>query len=89
MDRLLGNDRWFGRAGVGLFDHPSNLRHPTRWHARGYSLNAANPFALKSFTKDPAADGGYTLSAGSNLRLRYRAVIYEGRPTSITYIAST
>ena len=67
-------------AGVGLFDHPSNLRHPTRWHARPYSLNAANPFALKSFTKDPAADGGYTLPAGDKLIFRYRAVIYDGAP---------
>ncbi|WP_321472947.1 PmoA family protein [uncultured Paludibaculum sp.] len=68
------------RAGVAMFDHPANLRHPTRWHARGYGLNAANPFALKSFTKDPAADGGYTLPAGDKLVLRYRTVIYEGSP---------
>jgi hypothetical protein len=68
------------RAGVAMFDHPSNLRYPTRWHARGYGLNAANPFALKSFTKDPAADGSFTLPAGQKLVLRYRAVIYEGSP---------
>lgn len=67
-------------AGVVMFDHRSNLRHPTRWHARGYGLNAANPFALKSFTKDPSADGQYTLPAGQTLRLKYRAVIYEGSP---------
>lgn len=64
--------------GVAMFDHPSNLRHPTRWHARGYGLNAANPFALKSFTKDAKADGSYKLPAGQKLVLRYRAVIYEG-----------
>jgi len=69
-----------GRAGVALFDHPSNLRHPTRWHARGYGLNAANPFALKSFTRDPAAEGSYTLPAGKALTLRYRAAIYDGEP---------
>jgi hypothetical protein len=68
------------RAGVAMLDHPSNLRHPTRWHARGYGLNAANPFALKSFTKDPAADGSYTLPAGEKLVLRYRTLIYEGSP---------
>lgn len=66
------------RAGVALFDHPSNLRHPTRWHARGYGLNAANPFALKSFTKQ--GDGSYSLPAAEKLVLRYRAVIYEGEP---------
>lgn len=69
-----------GQAGVAMFDHPSNLRHPTRWHARGYGLNAANPFALKSFTKDPNADGGYTLPAGQTLTLRYRVIVYEGAP---------
>ena len=30
-------------VGVTMFDHPSNLRHATRWHARGYSLCSANP----------------------------------------------
>jgi hypothetical protein len=69
-----------GGAGVAMFDHPSNLRHPTRWHARGYGLNAANPFALKSFTKDAGADGRYTLPAGEKLVFRYRTVIYEGAP---------
>ncbi len=68
------------QAGVAMFDHPSNLRYPTRWHARGYGLNAANPFALKSFTKDPAADGSYTLAAGKKLTLRYRTLVYEDSP---------
>jgi len=67
-------------TGVAIFDHPGNLRHPTRWHARGYGLNAANPFALKSFTKDPGADGSYTLAAGATLVLRYRTLVYEGAP---------
>jgi hypothetical protein len=63
---------------VAIFDHPSNLRHPTRWHARGYSLNAANPFALGDFTGDKKNDGSYTLPAGQQLRLRYLVVIHEG-----------
>lgn len=69
------NDR---RAGVAVFDHPSNLRHPTGWHARGYSLCSANPFALGSFSKDKTKDGSYTLPAGQNLNLRYLVVIYDG-----------
>lgn len=69
-----------GSAGVAILDHPSNLRHPSRWHARGYGLNAANPFALRSFTKDPAADGSYTLPAGQSLTLRYRTLVYDGAP---------
>lgn len=67
-------------AGVAILDHPSNLRHPTRWHARGYGLNAANPFALKSFTGNPAADGKYTIPAGGKMVLRYRSIIYDGSP---------
>ena len=51
-------------VGVAMFDHPSNLRHPTRWHARPYGLNAANPFATKSFDKASATDGSYTLPTG-------------------------
>lgn len=66
------------RAGVALLDHPSNLRHPTRWHARGYSLCSANPFALTSFTKDKTADGSYTLPAGQTLTLRYLVITHEG-----------
>jgi hypothetical protein len=65
-------------AGVAVFDHPANLRHPTGWHARNYSLCAANPFAAKSFSRGKAPDGSYTLESGKELRLRYRAVIYDG-----------
>jgi hypothetical protein len=63
---------------VAVFDHPSNLRHPTAWHARGYSLVSANPFATKSFSKGKGSDGSYTLTAGSKLTFRYRVVIHEG-----------
>ena len=63
-------------TGVAVFDHPANFRHPTRWHARGYSLCSANPFALKSFTR--AGDGSHTVEAGQRLSLRYRVVIHEG-----------
>jgi hypothetical protein len=66
------------RAGVAVLDHPSNLRHPTRWHARGYGLCAANPFSLKSFTNNKTADGSHTAPAGRSLELRYLIVIHEG-----------
>ncbi|MFN7933882.1 MAG: PmoA family protein [Bryobacteraceae bacterium] len=65
-------------CGVAIFDHPKNLRHPTRWHARGYSLCSANPFGLRSFTKDKTADGSHTLEAGKTLAFRYRVLIHEG-----------
>ncbi|MEX2303815.1 MAG: PmoA family protein [Bryobacterales bacterium] len=68
-------------VGVAMFDHPSNLRHPTRWHARGYSLCAANPFALGDFTGDKSNDGSYTIDEGGTLTFRYRVVIHEGETT--------
>jgi hypothetical protein len=65
------------KIGVAIFDHPSNLRHPTTWHARGYSLCSANPFGLRSFTGDKTKDGSYTLKSGDTLTLRYRILIHE------------
>jgi len=67
-----------GGAGAVLLDHPANLRHPTQWHARPYSLCAANPFAAGSFAKDKTIDGGHTLPAGQTLRLRYQVLLYDG-----------
>lgn len=67
-----------GRCGVVMFDHPGNVRHPTRWHARGYGLCSANPFCLADFTGDRKQDGSYTLPGGQLLRLRYRVILHEG-----------
>lgn len=64
--------------GFAMFDHPSNVRHPTGWHARGYALCAANPFALGSFAEDKSIDGSYTVKSGEKLTLQYRVVIHEG-----------
>src|SRR5262249_38298252 len=32
------------KIGVVMMDHPSNPRHPTYWHSRGYGLHSINPF---------------------------------------------
>jgi hypothetical protein len=92
-DRLTGTEKIWGkpakwvkytasvsgaRTGLAVFDHPSNLRHPTGWHARGYSLCSANPFASGSFAKDKSKDGSYTLPTGQTLNLHYLVVIYDG-----------
>jgi hypothetical protein len=69
------------QVGVAMFDHPSNLRHPTRWHARAYGLCAANPFALADFTGHESNDGSYTVKQGDTLTLRYRVIIHEGKTT--------
>jgi len=64
---------------ISFFDHPSNLRHPTRWHARDYGLFAANPFGGSAMdTTLPKGTGDYTLKAGEKLNMRYRIVIEEG-----------
>lgn len=63
-------------VGVAIFDHPSNLRHPTWWHARTYGLLAANPFGAHDFEQQPAGSGDFVLAAGETLALRYRVVLH-------------
>ncbi len=66
--------------GVAIFDHPTNPRHPTWWHARDYGLFAANPFGKHDFEKlkDQPQAGDWTLPAGSKATFRYRFYIHEG-----------
>jgi Methane oxygenase PmoA len=65
-------------VGIAMFDHPSNLRHPTGWHARDYGFLAANPFAAHDFEKQPEGAGDYTIPAGKSLTFRYRIYLHEG-----------
>jgi Methane oxygenase PmoA len=72
-------------VGIVVFDHPQSFRHPTTWHARGYGLLAANPFALREFSKDPQKDSSWTIVEDVALTFRYRVLIYDGvmRPAQI------
>jgi hypothetical protein len=64
---------------ITFMDHPSNLRHPTRWHARDYGLFAANPFCEVEMDKtQPKGAGAYTLKAGQSLTFKYRVIFAEG-----------
>lgn len=65
-------------VGIAVFDHPSNLRHPTTWHARDYGLLAANPFGAHDFEGKPRGTGDYTIPSGKSLTLRYRILLHEG-----------
>ncbi len=65
-------------VGVAIFDHPRSFRHPTYWHARGYTLFAANPFGLHDFYDDKTKDGSHTLNKGESLIFRYRVHIHSG-----------
>lgn len=67
------------KAGIAIFDHPSNPKHPTYWMARGYGLLAANPFGERDFYGDRARDGSVTIPAGGTMTLRYRVLIHHGR----------
>ena len=65
-------------AGVAIFDHPSNPRHPTTWHARDYGLVAANPFGLSDFEEAPRGTGDLKLAEGESVRFSYRFVFHDG-----------
>jgi hypothetical protein len=64
--------------GIAIFDKPSNPKHPTYWHARGYGLFAVNPFGEHDFYNDPKRDGSITIPAGGSLTFRYRVFIHDG-----------
>ncbi len=65
------------RLGVAMFDHPSNPRHPTYWHARDYGLFALDPFGRNAF--DPSQEeSNWKLPKGEKLTFRWRVVIHPG-----------
>ena len=70
------------RSGSAIFDHPSNPRFPTYWHARAYGLFATNIFGLHDFENDKARDGSLTIKPGQPLRFRFRVVIHPGDSTA-------
>jgi hypothetical protein len=63
------------QLGVAIFDHPSNPRHPTYWHARDYGLFALNPFGQKAF--DPKLEeSAMKLAKGQKTTYKWRVVIH-------------
>ena len=63
---------------IAMYDHPTNFRHPTTWHARDYGLVTANPFGLHHFLGKPKGSGTYKLLSGKSLELRYRVEFFKG-----------
>ena len=45
----FGPDASGKTVGIAMFDHPTNLRFPTHWHARTYGLMTANRFGTDHF----------------------------------------
>lgn len=68
--------------GVTILDHPQSFRHPTYWHARGYSLFTANPFGLHDFYNDKTRDGSHLLKQGESITFHYRIYIHPGNASS-------
>jgi hypothetical protein len=58
-------------AGVAMFDHPDNPRHPTPWYVSTGKMGYFNPAFL---FHEP-----YTLPAGKSFTLRYRILIHPGQ----------
>jgi hypothetical protein len=78
--------RWMALAGrlgsedvvLVILDHPKNPDFPTRWHARGYGLFAANPFGQGAYTGGKEAPSRFTIAAGARAVLRHRLAILPG-----------
>lgn len=70
-------------VGIAVFDHPSNPRYPTGWHARYYGLLSASRWGIYSFENKLGArkgDGDYTIAPQGVLRLRHRYYFHHGTP---------
>ena len=65
-------------VGVAIFDHPTNFRHPTYWHARDYGLMTANPFGISFFEPGSGKSGDHMLVRGETLEFSYRIYIHVG-----------
>lgn len=76
---FTGPDEKGEPAVIAVLDHPSNLRHPTWWHARDYGLLAANPFGIHDFEgKKDKTLGQHVLKKGESLTFRYGVVLHHG-----------
>jgi hypothetical protein len=76
---FTGPDEKNEPAVIAILDHPSNLRHPTWWHARDYGLLAANPFGIHDFEgKKDKTLGNHVLKKGESLTFRYAVVLHHG-----------
>ena len=58
-------------AGMAIFDHPQNPRHPTPWYL---SDNAGLPY----FSPSMLWASPLTLKAGESMTVRYRVLVHPG-----------
>ncbi len=90
-EKLRGDAVWSTRArwtvlrgtigtepiSIAMLDNPANFGFPTRWHARGYGLFAANPLGQKVFQADQP-EVSLSLEPGKSVTFRYRVLILNG-----------
>ncbi len=74
---LLGGTVESEPVTLAILDHPSNPGFPTRWHARGYGLFAANPLGEKAFPEGKTPFN-LTLEPGQSKTFRYRVLVLSG-----------
>ncbi len=79
---FFGPDAKGNATNIVIYDHPSNLRAPTWWHARDYGLFAANPFGQHDFESKDGKPGEYELEKGKSLTFKYRFQISKGQPNN-------
>ena len=85
--------KWMKLYGVNLgdtvslvmMDHPSNLNHPTYWHARTYGLFSANPFGVKDFTRGEE-ELNFVLKSGEKVSFKHKLLIKSGQGIPATKI---
>ena len=68
-------------VGIAIFDHPSNPRHPTWWHARHYGLVAANPFGVHDFALHGSVNHGVRRTDAKETRM------VNGDKSAVTWYA--
>jgi len=64
-------DSWQQWAGIAIFDHPQNLRHPTPWYTLPWLVGPA-----------PLYHEPFSLAPGERLSLRYRVLAHLGQGTA-------
>ena len=60
-------------AGIVIFDHPGNLRHPSPWYVAVRRKQPFHYFSPALLFSEP-----YTLAAGKSMTLRYRTLVHPG-----------
>lgn len=63
------------QAGVAIFDHPANLRHPTPFYA---AVAGGNSLGFGFIGTAPIMYETLHLRAGQQLRFRHRVVLFDG-----------